>query len=106
MANARISLVIQCHTPSPGSCSIPSGKAVAVGVWQPSGGMRKLAVRACLVDRDRKLVRQHFGDLIDRNIVLGGELPDDVAAQHLLDLIGRDRQVLSVPEPRTDLIAE
>ena len=49
--------------------------------------VRQFAVRAGLVDGLRKLVGQHLRDLVDRDIVLGGELPDDVASEHLLQLI-------------------
>ena len=37
---------------------------------------------------------------------LRGQLLDRVAAEHLLQLLGRDRQVLAVADPGFDLIAE
>jgi hypothetical protein len=68
--------------------------------------MRQLAVWTCLIDCFRELVCQHLGNLIDRDVVLGCELANDIAPQHLFDLVGRNRQVLSVSEPRIDLITE
>jgi len=59
--------------------------------------MRQLAVRAGVIHRQRKLLRQHLGELIDRNIEAGGQLLDGVAAQHLLQLFGGDREILAVP---------
>src|ERR1700755_895099 len=40
-----------------------------------SGGMRQFTVRARMIDRKRKLVRQHLGNLVDGNVIFGGELP-------------------------------
>ncbi|KTT54232.1 hypothetical protein SB7C_12355, partial [Staphylococcus epidermidis] len=71
-----------------------------------SGGMRQLAVGARAVHRPRKLLGQHLGQLVDRNVEPGGELLDRVAAQHLLQLVGRDRQVLAGADPGFDLVAE
>lgn len=68
--------------------------------------MRQLAVRASVVDGAGKLLRQDLGDLIDRDVVLGGELPNGIAAQHLLQLFRGDRQVLAIADPGLHLVAE
>jgi hypothetical protein len=61
--------------------------------------VRQFAVRAGLIDRERKLVGQYLGDLIDGDILFGGELPNDVAAEYLFQLISCDRQVLTGSDP-------
>ena len=71
-----------------------------------SGGVRQAAVRAGVIDGGRELVRQHLGELVDRNVEARRELLDGVAAEHLLQLFGRNRQVLAVADPRFDLIAK
>ena len=68
--------------------------------------MRQLAVGTRFVDGVRKLMRENLGDLIDGDIVFGRELLDDIAAQHLLELLGRNRQVPAVADPGLHLIAE
>src|ERR1700723_2400615 len=73
---------------------------------QISGGMRQLAVRTGVIHRGGKLLRQNFGDLIDRDVEPCGQLLDGVAAQHLMQLVGRDRQILTISEPGFDLLAE
>ena len=45
-----------------------------------------------MIDRGGKLLRQNLGNLVDRDIEACGQLLDGVAAQHLLQLLGRDRQ--------------
>lgn len=65
-----------------------------------------MAVRARLIDRLRQLLSEDLRDLIDRNIVLGRQLPNGIVAEHLLQFFRRDRQVLAVAEPGLDLIAE
>ena len=65
-----------------------------------------MAVGAGIIDRFRQLLSQDLRDLIDRNIVLGGQLSDGVVAQHLLQFLRTDRQVLAIAEPGLDLIAE
>src|SRR5229473_3630085 len=80
----------------------PSGTAVPEAL----GRMRELAVGAGVIDGGGKCVRQNLGELIDRDVVARGQLPDRVAAQHLLQLLGGDRQVLAVSDPGFDLIAE
>src|SRR5258705_10114550 len=70
----------------------------------PSGGVRQPAVRAGMVDGGRELLRQHLGKLVDRNVEARRELLDGVAAEHLLQLLGRNRQVLAVADPGFDLI--
>jgi len=65
-----------------------------------------MAVRARLIDRLRQFLSKDLRDLIDRNIVLGRQLPNRIVAEHLLQFFGRDRQVLAVAEPGLDLIAE
>src|SRR4029077_18090534 len=67
---------------------------------------RELTAGACVIDRQRQLVRQYLRQLVDRDVVLGGELLDAVASEHLTQLIGRDRQVLAIADPGFDLIAE
>src|SRR4051812_31837879 len=64
-----------------------------------SGGVRQPTVRTGVIDRGGQLVRQHLGELVDRNVEARRELPDGVAAKHLLQLFGRDRQVLAVADP-------
>jgi len=73
---------------------------------QASGRMRELAVRTGLIHGLGKLLRQNLGELIDRDVEPRRQLLDGVAAQHLLQLLGRDRQVLAVSDPGFDLIAE
>src|ERR1700728_3501367 len=73
---------------------------------QISGSMRQLAVRTGVIHRGGKLLRQNFGDLIDRYVEPRGQLPDGVAAEHLMQLVGRDRQILTVSDPGFDLLAE
>jgi len=68
--------------------------------------MGQLSVRTCAVDRFGKLLCQNLRDLIDWDVELRGELLDCVAAQDLLQLLGGDRQVVAVADPRFDLIAE
>src|ERR1700722_678913 len=68
--------------------------------------MRQFSVRARMVDGGRKLLRQNLGNLIDRDVELGSQLLDRVAAQYLLELLSRDRQGLPVSDPGFDLIAQ
>ena len=68
--------------------------------------MWQLAVRAGVIHRERKLMGEQLGDLIDRNIVLRGQLLDGLVTQNLTHLIGGDRQVLAGPNPGLHLIAE
>jgi len=72
----------------------------------PSGRMRKLAVRTGVIHGSGELLRQNLPKLIDRNIEPGGQLLDGVATEHLLQLLGRNRQVLTGSDPGFDLIAE
>lgn len=65
-----------------------------------------MAAGTGIIDRFRQLLGQDLRDLIDRNIVLGRQLPDGVVAQYLLQFFRTDRQVLAIAEPRLDLIAE
>ncbi len=44
--------------------------------------MRQLSVGTRLVHGDRQLVRQHLRHLVDRDVVLGGDLLDGVVAEH------------------------
>src|SRR5262245_1239899 len=78
---------IRNHTGAPDRC-LPA-----------SGGMGQLPVRARAINCQRKLVRQYLGDLVDRNMVLGRKLANHVAAEHLLQLVGRDGQVLTGADP-------
>ena len=55
--------------------------------------MREFAIGAGVVDGHWKLVGQYLGQLVDRNIVFRGQLPDRVIAQNLPQLIRRDRQI-------------
>ena len=59
-----------------------------------------------MVDGRRQLMRQYLGELIDRDVEPRSQLPDRVAPEHLLQLLGRDRQVLAIADPGFDLIAE
>ena len=59
-----------------------------------------------MVDGGRELLRQHLGQLIDRNTEARRKLLDGVAAEHLLQLLRRNRQVLAVADPGFDLVAE
>ncbi len=68
--------------------------------------MRQLAVRAGVIHCSRQLLRQNLGELIDRDIEPRGQLLDGVAAEHLLQLLGGDRQILTVSDPGFDLIAK
>ena len=68
--------------------------------------MRKLALGTGLIHGRRQLLRQHLRELIDGDIETSGELLDGIAAKHLLQLLRRDRQVLTVSDPGFDLIAE
>ena len=56
------------------------------------GCVRQFAVGAGVVHGLRKLVGQHLGDLVDRDIVLGGKLPDDPVIPGLtsFQLLGSD----------------
>jgi len=65
-----------------------------------------VTVGACLIDRLRQLLREDLRDLIDRNIVFGGQLPNRIVAEHLLQFFRCNGQVLAVTEPGFDLIAE
>jgi len=68
--------------------------------------MRQLAVRAGVIDRQRQLLGEHFGKLIDRDIEPCGQFPDLFAAKHLLQLVRGNRQVLPVSDPGFDLVAK
>jgi hypothetical protein len=68
--------------------------------------MRQLAVRTGPVHGGRQLLGQDLCDLIHRDIEPGGQLLDRIAAQYLFQLVGRDRQVLTVADPGFDLLAE
>src|SRR5215469_3611805 len=59
------------------------------------GRMRQFSIRAGLIDRERQLMRKNLRDLVDRNMILRGELSNGVAAEYLLQLIRRDGQVLA-----------
>src|SRR6266700_7346545 len=72
----------------------------------PSSRVREATVRTGVIHGQRELVCQYLTQLVDRDVVLGGELLDGVAPQHLAQLIGRDRQVLTVADPGFDLIAK
>src|SRR5712671_118640 len=105
MANTRISMVFQCDKiilPVPDR-ALRSGGTV---VFRTSGGMRQFAIRAGMVHRHRELMGKKLRDLVDRDIVLGGELLDGVVAKHLPYLVGRDRQVLAGPDPGLHLVAQ
>src|SRR5271166_847054 len=98
-----------------------NGIGGVTGIWLSEGGapslgpafgppfssrVRQLAVGARLVHGERQLVRQHLRHLVDRNVVFGGDLPDRVVAEHLLELVGSDREILAVADPGFDLVAE
>ena len=68
--------------------------------------MRQLAVRAGVIHRGGKLLRQNFGDLVDRYVEPCSQLLDGVAAEHLMQLVGCDRQILTVSDPGFDLLAK
>ena len=68
--------------------------------------MRELPVRAGVIHRQWKRLRQDLGELVDRDVVAGRQLSDGVAAQHLLQVLGRDRQVLAIADPLFDLVAD
>ena len=85
---------------------LAEGQCRHVEFKQASGGMRQLSVRTGVIHRSGKLLRQNFGDLIDRYVEPCGQLLDRVAAQYLMQLLGCDRQVLTVSDPGFDLIAE
>ena len=68
--------------------------------------MRQFTVRARMIDRKRKLVRQHLGNLVDGNVIFGGELPHGVVAEYLPQLIGRDGQVVTGADPGFHLLAK
>jgi hypothetical protein len=91
---------------TPPGVACPAVKRLISEVRLKSGCMRQLAVRAGSVDGIGKLVRQDLGNLIDRNIEPGCELPDGIAAQNLLKLIGRNRQVLAIADPGLHLITQ
>jgi hypothetical protein len=80
----------------------PSGTVIS----QASGRMRQLAVRTGAIHGLGKLLRQNPGELIDRDVEPRRQLLDGVAAEHLLQLLGRNRQVLAVSDPGFDQIAE
>src|SRR6185437_7761888 len=63
------------------------------------GRRRKMAVGACLIDRLWQLLSENLRDLIDRNIVLCGQLANRLVAEHLLQFFRRDGQILAVAEP-------
>src|SRR6186713_942372 len=69
------------------------------GMWQPSVGAR-------MVHGLGQFLGQDLAELVDRDVVAGGELADGVAPKHRAELVGRDRQVLTLAEPRFDLVAE
>src|ERR1700761_2674715 len=73
---------------------------------QTSGGMRQLAVRTGVVHRGGKQLRQNLGYLIDRHVEPRGQLLDGVAAEHLMQLVGRNRQIRTVSDPGFDLLGE
>jgi len=68
--------------------------------------MRQLAVRTGVIHRGGEILRQEFAELIDGDVESRGQLLDRVAAEHLLQLLGGDREVLTVSEPGFDLIAK
>jgi hypothetical protein len=70
------------------------------------GRVRELAIRAGVVHRGGKLLRQNLGELINRDIKTRSQLLDGIAAQHLLQLLGRDGKVLAVSDPGSDLVAK
>ena len=73
--------------------------------WRGSGRVWQLAVRTGVIHSRGKLLRQNLGDLIDRDVELGRQLLDRVAAKHLVQLLGRNRQVLPASDPGFHLIA-
>ena len=70
----------------------------AAQVAQPAG--RRLAVRGELVDHLRQHLRQLTGGIALAQAQLPGDLPDGVVAQHVVQLVGADRQVLPAADPR------
>jgi len=106
MANAQISSVFQSDRTIFRVFGPPLGGPEPWFFYDRSGRVRQFAIGARLVHSQRELVCQDLGHLVDRDVVLGGELADDVAAQHLLELIGRNRQVLArSPRPPCSSLA-
>src|ERR1700736_4111275 len=68
--------------------------------------MRELAVRTGVIHDRGKHLRQNRGELIDRDVEPRRQLLDRVAAQHLLQLLGGDRKVLTVSDPGFELVAK
>jgi predicted GNAT family N-acyltransferase len=66
----------------------------------------QLAVRAGLVDDGRQVLRQEFQGFVYRDAEVLRELLHLRVAQDRAELVGRDRHVLAVTEPRANLIAE
>jgi hypothetical protein len=60
---------------------------------------REFAVGGHLVDGLRQMLRQQFGDFIGGKAHLGGQVLHRVGAEHLMNLIRRDRQILSLRNP-------
>ena len=69
------------------------------GLSDALGGVREFTIRAGVVDGHRQLVGQHLGQLVNRDVIFRGQLPHRVIAQNLSQLIRRDRQVVTVPDP-------
>src|SRR5438270_13905438 len=68
--------------------------------------VRNLLVRCHVVDRTRQLVRKFRQQLIARHLELPRKLIDRVGAERLVELIGRDRLVLSGADPGIHLVAK
>jgi hypothetical protein len=68
--------------------------------------MGQTAVGAGVIHRLGQFLGQNLAQMVDRDVVAGSQLADDIAAENAAELVGRDRQVLAFAEPGFDLVTE